>query len=347
MAAINVPAVAPTYRLSQAELLKRLDPQGNTAEIAEVLNESNEIIQDVPFKEGNLPTGDQQTIRTGLPEVYWRQLNRGVPASHSTVATVNETCAIMSARSEVDEKVINLNGKQAEFRMQEEKPFIESMGQKFANTLFYGDATKTSEGFTGFATRYSAKSGVANAKNVIDCGGTGDKLTSIWLIGWGDNIYCPYPKGSKVGIETQDMGKQYVTDDQGNRFLAYCTDYSWNVGLMVRDWRYAVRLCNINPDELINGTGMGKGDVKTGNNLITQLSMALGLIPRSGKVQLKLYCNGDVQAGLNAVAARTHSNVIKYMDATREFGAPEAWSSFLGVPLRRVDEIKNGETKVV
>lgn len=348
MAVISTPYVSDTYRLSQAELLKRLDPQGNVAEIAEVLNESNDVIQDLVLKEGNLPTGDEQTIRTGLPEVYWKQLNRGVPASHSTVATVTETCGIMAARSEVDEDVINLNGKSAEFRRQEEKPFIEAMGQAFANTFFYGDARIKSEGFTGLATRYSTTntSNAANAKNVINCGGTGSNLTSIYIVGWGDQVYCPFPKGSKVGIQVDDRGVQYVTDDQGNKFNAYCTDFKWQVGLMVRDWRYIVRLANINPTELINGTGMGQGNVKTGNNLLTTLSMALGLIPRSGKAQIKMYMNGDVQAGLNAVAARTHADVIKYMDATKEFGAPESWSSFLGVPMRRVDQIKNGETQV-
>ena len=51
MAIVSTPAVARTDRLSQAELLKRIDPQGNLADIAEVLNESNEVIQDVVLKE--------------------------------------------------------------------------------------------------------------------------------------------------------------------------------------------------------------------------------------------------------------------------------------------------------
>lgn len=348
---VNQPAIATSYRLSQAELIKRLDPNGNLADITEILNESNEIIQDIVFKEGNLETGDQRTIRTGLPEVYWRQLNRGVPASHSTTAQVTETCGLMSARSEIDVKVAQLNGLTAQFRKDEEKPFIESMGQSLAHTLMYGDAQNASEGFTGLATRYSTldRSVADCAKNVIDCGGkggNGKKLTSIYIVGWGDNVYCPYPKGSKLGIETEDMGKQYVYDDQGKKFLAYCTEYSWQVGLMVRDWRYVVRLANIDPDELINGTGMGSGNIKTGNNIITQLELALGYIPSTSGTQLKIYCNSDVQAGLNAVSARTNIDVITYNKASREYGKPDSWSNFLGVPLRRVDQISNNEKLV-
>lgn len=351
MAVVSTPAVATTNRLSQAELLKRIDPKGNLADIAEVLNESNEIIQDVVLKEGNLETGDQQTIRTGLPEIYWRQMNRGVPSSHSTTAVITETCGLMSARSEIDKKVVELNGLTASFRKDEEKPFIEAMGQGLAKTLFYGDARKVSEGFTGFATRYSTTDRtVADcAKNVIDCGGVGGqgkKLTSIYIVGWGDNVYCPYPKGSKTGLQAMDMGLQYVEDDKGYKFPAYVTDYEWHVGLMVRDWRYVVRLANIDPDELMNGTGMGSGNIKTGNNILTKIEMALGLIPSAGNTQLRMYMNGDVQAGLNAVSTRTNIQVITYQNATQQYGKPSSWSNFLGVPLRRVDQISNNETKV-
>ena len=350
MATYSQPTVAPTYRLSQAELIKRLDPQGNAAEIAEILNESNEIVQDVVFKEGNLPTGDEQTVRTGLPEVYWRQLNRGVPASHSTVATVTETCGQMEARSEVDSEVLNLNGMSATFRLQEEKPFIEAMTQAFAKTLFYGDAKKKSEGFTGLATRYSTlnKAKASCAKNVIDCGGTGDKLTSIYIVGWGDNVYCPFPKGSAVGLQSKDLGEHLIKDDQNNEFLGYTSIYDWKVGLMVRDWRYVVRLANINPDDLINGSGIGTGDVKTANtsNILMKLDQALTLIPRGAGTRLAMYMNSDVHYGLNVVAMRTDSNVIRYSEATEQFGAPETWTTYKNVPMRRCDQILNTETRV-
>lgn len=346
----NKPSVAPTSMLSQAELLRRLDPQGNAAEIAEALNETNEIIQDIKVKEGNLPNGDEQTIRNGLPTVYWRQLNRGVPASHSTTVSVQETCGQMEARSQIDTKVLDLNGLSAAFRTQESKPFLESMTQQYAHTLFYGDARKKSEGFTGFAPRYSTldTSKALCAKNVIDCGGTGDSLTSIWIVGWGDNVYCPYPKGSKMGLQTKDLGELLVDDDAGNKYMAYCTIYDWNVGLMVRDWRYVVRLANIDVNELYDGKGIGSGDVTAegSSNILMKITQGLTKIPRGGKPSLKMYMNSDVHAGLDVVAARCHSSVIKYMDATEEFGSPDVWSTFKGVPMRQVDQIINGENQV-
>lgn len=345
MAVVGTPNIAPTGMLTLAEQYKRLDPKNNVSPVIEALNETNEIVQDIVVREGNLPTGDQRNIRTGLPSVYWRQINQGVPPSHSTVATVVETCGQMEAQSKVDAKVMDLNGHSAEFRALEDKPFLEAMTQQFAHTLFYGDATKTSEGFTGLATRYSSKK-AGNAKNIIDCGGTGSNLTSIYLVGWGDNVYCPYPQGTKSGIQTTDLGKQPVLDKNGNTFMAYQTIYDWDVGLMVLDWRYVVRLANIDVNQLYNGTGIGSGNVKTDTNILMNLTRAMGLIPRGKNTKLKMYMNSDVAQGLDVVASRSHSDVIKYMDATEEFGAPSAWKLFKGVPIRQCDQIVNTETQV-
>ena len=51
---------------------KRLDPDGKIAKIVEMLSQKNAILDNMLFKEGNLPTGEQATIRTGLPDVYYR-----------------------------------------------------------------------------------------------------------------------------------------------------------------------------------------------------------------------------------------------------------------------------------
>lgn len=350
MAVVNAPVKQGNDMLSQIELLRRLDPNGNVADIAEVLNESNEITQDVAFKEGNLIHGDERVIRNGLPEVYWKELGRGVPASTSQTATITETCATMAAMSKIPVDVAQLNGADAQWRKTEEAPFIEAMSQKFAQTLFYGDASKASMGFTGLSTRYSVLSTdkALNAKNVIDCGGTGSKLTSIYIVGWGDNVYCPYPKGSKLGLQMEDKNKQLLPDDLGNLNELYVTMYSWNVGLMVRDWRYVVRLANINPEELYNGKGIGSGDIKSSGttNILLKIEEALTKIPKFGTPRLAMYMNSDVHAGLNVVCARTNMNVITYQDAADAFGKHGAWTTFKGIPMRQCDEIVNTESQV-
>lgn len=65
--------------LTLNDLRKRQAPDGSIDVVIETLVQSNPILEDVRWAEGNLPTGNQTTQRNGLPEVHLRQINRGVP----------------------------------------------------------------------------------------------------------------------------------------------------------------------------------------------------------------------------------------------------------------------------
>ena len=122
--------------LTLADWAKRSDPDGRVPIVAELLSQTNEILDDCVFKEGNLPTGERVIIRTGLPSVYFRALNQGIPGSKSTTAQVDEACAILEARSEVDKDLAMLNGNTAQFRLSEDTAFLEAMNQTQAETMF-------------------------------------------------------------------------------------------------------------------------------------------------------------------------------------------------------------------
>ena len=144
-----------TSNLTLADWAKRSDPDGRIPIIAELLSQSNEILEDCVFKEGNLPTGERVVVRTGLPAVYWRALNQGIPSSKSTTAQVDEAAGILEARSEVDKDLAMLNGNTAQFRLSEDTAFLEAMNQTQATTLFYGNPAVDPKTFLGLAPRYS------------------------------------------------------------------------------------------------------------------------------------------------------------------------------------------------
>lgn len=121
------------------DFAKSIDPDGKTATVVELLNQTNEILTDMMWLEGNQPTGHRSTIRTGLPTSVWRQLYQGVPASKSTRAQVDDTCGMLETRAEVDKDIAELNGNTSEFRLSEAQAFLESMNQTMASSLFYGD----------------------------------------------------------------------------------------------------------------------------------------------------------------------------------------------------------------
>lgn len=333
-------ATLSSTALTLADWAKRMDPNGRVPIIAELLSQSNEILEDALFVQGNLPTGMRVIIRTGLPTVYWRSLNQGIPNSKSTTAQVDESCGILEARSEVDKDLASLNDNLAEFRLSEDKPFIEAMNQTQAGTMFYGNPGTDPRQYLGLAPRYGAISGAGNAQNILDAGGTSTNNTSIWLVVWGDNtVFCTFPKGSKAGLIHEDLGVQTVFNADGTRMQAYATRYQWQNGLVVKDWRYVVRICNINTANLVANTAAA--------DLISLMSRALDRIYGWGVGKAAFYMNRTVYSILRLQALQKSNYVLSVEKGLSQFGTPMSWTSFMGVPLRRVDQILNTEARVV
>ena len=341
-------ATLSTSNLTLADWAKRTDPDGRVPVIAELLSQSNEILEDCVFKEGNLPTGDRVVIRTGLPTVYWRALNQGIPNSKSTTAQVDEACGMLEARSEVDKDLAMLNGNTAQFRLSEDVAFLEAMNQTMASTLFYGNPATDPKQFLGLAPRYSDIGGGApnNAQNIISAGGSdATSNTSVYLVVWGDNtVYCPFPKGSSAGLMHEDLGEQTVYNSDGSRLQAYATRYQWKNGLVVKDWRYVVRICNIDTDDLMAQTTTQAASAATA--LIKLMSRALYRIPNMSMGRAAFYMNRTVHSGLAIAALDKSQYVLKVNEGLSQFGTPSSYLSFQGVPLRRVDKIINTEDVV-
>jgi hypothetical protein len=93
-------ALKSTTALTLADWGKRKDPDGKIAVITELLSQTNPILQDMPFVEGNLPTGHRTTVRSGLPSATWRLLNYGVQPSKSTTVQITDACGMLETYSE-------------------------------------------------------------------------------------------------------------------------------------------------------------------------------------------------------------------------------------------------------
>lgn len=325
--------------LTLADWAKRLDPDGKNAVVAEVLSQTNEILDDAVFIEGNLPVGHRVTIRTGLPPVYWRSINQGVPTGKSTTAQVDEGIGMLEAYARVDVDLADLNGNTADFRMSEDAAFLEAMNQAQAQTMFAGNPGADPRQYLGLAPRYSLLAG-GNGANIINGGGASTNNTSIWLVVWGENtVFCTFPKGSKAGLLHDDNGIQTVLDANNNPYQAYQTHYQWKNGLVVKDWRYAVRICNINTANLVAGTAAA--------DLVALMSRALDRIPNFGAGRAAFYMNRTVYSILRLQALQKSNNAIAIESGLNQFGTPQKWASFEGVPLRRVDQLLNTEATVV
>lgn len=332
--------------LTLIEWSKRIDPDGTVPIIANLLAQTNAILTDATYVQGNLPTGHRVTIATGLPTVYYRALNQGIPTSKAVTAQVDESCSILEARSEVDIDLAMLNGNTAEFRLSEARLFIEGMNQTMATGVFYGNPATDPKQFLGLAARYSSKS-AGNAQNIIDGGGTGSTNTSIWLICWSDQtVFMPFPKGSKAGLIQEDLGRQtsYDAGGTGLRMEVLAERFQWKTGLVVKDWRYAVRICNLQNSLLSGLSGVLAPTVVT--NLLHLMAQAIARIPNMMMGRCVFYMNRTVFTALMRTALEKSNTALSVQSALGQFGTPQAMLSFLGIPIRQCDALVNTEGQV-
>lgn len=314
-------------------LASRLDPDGSIAAIAEIMDQTNEILTDAPFVEGNLPTGHRTTVRTDIPTGTWRKLNYGVQNTKSLTQQITDTIGMLETYGEVDKDLAMLNGNTAEFRLSEDTPHIEGMNQTMATTLFYGDTAAYPERFLGLTPRYDALGDPANPGNsyldhVLDGTGVDDTSnSSVWLVVWGPNtVHMIYPKGSKAGLLTEDLGQQTLFDSAGGKFEGYRSHYQWKTGLCVRDWRYIVRIANVDPTADFDYTLMIK---------------AYNTIPKMGMGKAVFYCNRAVKTQVDIAAAEKTNAALSIKEV---FGEPV--TMFWNVPIRQCDALLTTEAVV-
>lgn len=327
-------AVKGLTALTLADWGKRVDPNGKIDKIIELLGQTNPILMDMPFVEGNLPTGHCTTIRSGLPQATWRLLNYGVQPSKSTTVQITDTVGMLETYAEVDKSLADLNGNTAEFRLSEDRAFIEGMNQQMAQTLFYGDTSVNPQQFMGLSSRYSLKS-AGNGQNIIDAGGTGTDNTSIWLVVWGENtVHGIFPKGQKAGLQMEDKGQQTLFDANGGRYEGYRTHYKWDNGLALRDWRYVVRIANIDVSDL--------SVTANAANIVKLMVAALHRIPNRGMGKPVFYMNRTIAQALDLQSLDKASLALSVKETEGEF-----WTTFRGIPIRETDALLETESRVV
>jgi hypothetical protein len=344
--------------LTLADVGRRLEPGGGKiADMAELLSQTNAINDDMPWVQGNLPTGHMTTLRTAIVQGTFRRFYQGSPYTKTSGAQVTFACAMLDDYSQIDKKLANITDV-AELREQEDIGHMEGMSQQVAGAMIYGNSIANPAQFTGLAPYFSTvnPANAQNATNVYDGGGTASANTSMWLIGWGEStIFGIFPHGSKAGLTFEDKGDVVPGfDANSNRFEAYTSYFSWDVGLCVRDWRYTVRCANL--DTTTNAGGLAS---TTPPDLFVLLSKMVVALPTAGSkvsnitksdakdniapaLKLRLYVNRTVRAYMDIQAIRNKQTLL----TPREYAGMPV-EDFRGVIVGVVDQILNSEARVV
>lgn len=332
------------------DVVSRMNPDGSIAKVVEALQKRNPILNDIPVYEANQATGDIFSARTALPSPTYRKFNQGVAATKSTTEQVTEACAQLEAFSKVDCGLAALNSNELAFRASEDNAFLQGFNIEIAQGIFYNSTTTSPEKFHGLSPRLAATAGNVAAGQIIkaDASASGSDQASVWLVGWGeDTVSGIYPRGHKAaGFDSEDLGKQLTRDANSNDFTAYVTHYMWKFGIRVKDYRYLVRVANID-------TSAWKADLTAGADLVSSLIDAVHTIYNTEGITPRLYMNRAVAAMLNKQCARRSGNDMLQWVKADDIGIRGAGGlgtpliqTFLGVPIRVTDALTITEAVV-
>jgi hypothetical protein len=116
---------------------------------------------------------------------------------------------------------------------------------------------------------------------------------------------------------------------------AYRTHYKWDCGLCVKDWRYVVRIANIDRSALV-------GDLSGGANLPDLMSDAIERIPSLGSGRAVFY----MDRSLRQIWRKQMATSLKTSTLTESMIGGVSSPDFQGIPIRRMDVMSPDEAIV-
>jgi len=321
-----MPALNMNDQMTALEIAKRANAP-DPYKIIELMGLTNEMLLDVPAHEANNGVINVTLQRTIKPMGEHRVYNQGVGKAATQTKPVYDRIAMMGEYSVVDAAMLKHSGNKEAALMSEATAIIKGMGLTQAETLIYGDDDKPEE-FEGLMKRYNS----LNNKQVINAGGSGPNLTSIYLIALGPDLFhLIYPKGStSVGVTREDLGLEHLPDpnNPGKTLPMYRNYFEAQYGISVKAPEAVRRIANI-PSTI------------TGDALVDILLEARARMPQ-GAATYVLYSNVDMQIKLDK-AARDKANVV--YTAADPWGKPITY--LRDMRCRRMDSILSTESAVV
>lgn len=316
-----------------------VDPSGKTLAIVEMMNERNEIIADIPMKEGNLQTAHMLSIRDGIPEPTLRRINRGTPVTKATEHAVEFSSLIVEDRGEIDELLVKLQKEPEMFRIRQNRAHIHGISNKLVEQVFYGDVETTPEGFTGLSAFYSDLS-ADSGENIIDAGGNDSDLTSMWLVCWAEDMVGGfYPQNMKGGIEHIDKGLEKCEDSDSNVLYKFVDLFRASMGFYVGDWRQAARIANID----LSALETAGDETDSSANLLKYAIQAKHKLYNPSAGPCFWYARSEIQAALE-IKAQNKPNVLLNIGQLTD-GTPI--TKLAGYPVHRCDGLLATESRVV
>ena len=345
-----MPVINTNYR-TLADVAQGMTKSGGSVETVEMASRASPIIALAPAIECNEGARHLSVIRTGLPGATWTALYEGVPASKSRKAQVHDATARAEGESEVDKRLLKISKDPAQTRLDEAQAHIEGMTQDIESAMIYSDLSDPKK-FLGLSPRFGSKS-AQNGAQIIDAGGVGSDNMSVWFITWSSrSCHLIYPEGAgdmAAGVQREDKGEWRRDDGNGNHYYVMADHFEMHTGLAVPDWRYVVRIANIDYSDLIAGNL---------TNILDLMRQAYYQLRARGYMNDTGLLLGNIVQGMTTIHA--HRDFIEQYEAALEAqginmvspsdaaaGFYPIASSYRGMPIYETDALLTTEARVI
>jgi len=149
------------------------------------------------------------------------------------------------------------------------------------------------------------------------------------------------PKGMPAGMQVKDLGEILIQDaSEGSntgRMMAYVSSYKWFAGLTVQDWRYVVRIYNIDKSLLVN-------DASSGADLPDLMFQAMRKVPSLNMGRPVFYMARDTATWL--ARQKAAMGLATYATSATVAGDRKWAEDFNGIPIHRCDSLSSDEAAV-
>lgn len=317
------------------------------ADIAEVMRKAVPIVDDIPYQEMNKGIKHVVSLRSDLPEVYYRKANQAIPASKSTIEEREFVAAHFESKSQMDEAVAEYGGKEniAKNRWVQAEGHIQANAHELADLIVYGSPSESSNKVPGiFDVLSTLNTAEPTSKQIIDAGGVGSDNASILFVSWGKKkVYGVFEAGTQAGLKRIDRTKgetrvqitgPLIGGGTGT-YWGFEEDFHCDHGLVVEDYRALARIANIDVSDL---KGVSAAE------LFKLMTKAIYRIPPMLRQQKgKIYMNSTLLAFLDEQSLEL---ISAGGGLTRENYQGETVLKFRGWEIREMDIMLNTEARV-
>lgn len=326
------------------DALKMQDKAADAA-IAEVLHIFTPFLKDANVQTCNKGTKHASMIRSDLPTVAFGALYQGIAQSKGIYTSVEDTTGFVEGLSSVDKRLLDLYPTETgKLRMMEAQGFLEAIAQTLASAIWYSNTNINGKQFHGLGARYATSSN----PNVVLGGGSGSDNTSIWFVTHGDmQTSVIVPQGIPAGVQREDKGEQRVLDASNNPYYVKEEMFSQHMGITVKDWRWNVRIPNIDVSDVTAGTVRINALLRRGyHKLHGTHAYQMDKPGQASPGRTVIYMNRTLYEALDAESVNRPGGTDNFIRLTPMEIQGEEVMSWRGMPIRRDDTLLNTETLV-